>query len=646
MNRSEHAALRAVLKQHGIQQTYRAAGGETVHAALEGMIATLAALGVDTSGSILDIARREEQRAAGRIVEPVIVAWNGRIRDVIEQLPESATHAELRLENGDVAPFDPRVHQQPLPFGYHQLRIATREHAADALVIAAPRRCYDRDAARGWGVFAPLYALRGHRDQPIGDIADLTGLMHWIGELGGDVVGTLPISAAFLRTPFEPSPYAPASRLAWNELYLHIEGARLPAPDDSGLVDYARTARFKRGLLEADAARFFEAEQHSDEFDGFLKAYPYARDYAAFRAAGERFNSGWPVWPEPARNGDIAPPDYDESAFRYHLYAQFSAHRQLTALADETRRSGVKLYLDMPLGVHPDSYDTWRNRDLFVTGAAAGAPPDPFFNKGQNWGFPPMHPQHMREQGYAYWRAVLQTQLRYAGVLRLDHVMGLHRLYFVPQGFEATQGVYVRYPHEELYAVLALESQRHRATIVGEDLGTVPAEIRHAMDAHAVRRMFVVQFEATDDQTQPLAGVAAHSFASLNTHDMPPFRAYWEARDADLRKELGLIDDAGVAAARASRARTAAALSRMLHARGTLDTRAARDALLQFLARSTADIVLVNLEDLWLETEAQNVPGTTSERPNWRRRLKFTLAELRSQPEVNAVLSVIEHARH
>jgi 4-alpha-glucanotransferase len=197
-----------------------------------------------------------------------------------------------------------------------------------------------------------------------------------------------------------------------------------------------------------------------------------------------------------------------------------------------------------------------------------------------------------------------------------------------------------------LYAVLALESHRHCATIVGEDLGTVPAEIRHAMDAHAVRRMFVVQFEAADDALRPLGAVANHSIASLNTHDMPPFRAYWEARDADLRKELGLIDDQGVAAARASRTRTTAALSRMMHAHDTLDTRAARAALLRFLARSRADIVLVNLEDLWLETEAQNVPGTTQERPNWRRRLRFTLDELRNQPEVKAVLSAIEHARH
>ena len=283
---------------------------------------------------------------------------------------------------------------------------------------------------------------------------------------------------------------------------------------------------------------------------------------------------------------------------------------------------------------------------MFVTGAAAGAPPDPFFNKGQNWGFPPMHPERMREQGYAYWRAVLQTQLRYAGVLRLDHVMGLHRLYFIPSGVAATDGVYVRYHEAELYAVLALESQRHRATIVGEDLGTVPAEVRRAMAAHGVRRMFVVQFEAADHAQRPLGAVAAHAVASLNTHDMPPFRAYWETRDADLRKELGLIDDADVEAARAARRRTAAALSRMLCAHHDLDARAARNALLEYLARSQADIVLVNLEDLWLETEAQNVPGTSTERPNWRRRLRLTLEEMRNDPEVNAVLTAIERARH
>jgi 4-alpha-glucanotransferase len=330
---------------------------------------------------------------------------------------------------------------------------------------------------------------------------------------------------------------------------------------------------------------------------------------------------------------------------QFHLYAQFAAHQQLTTLAAHTRTGGIRLYLDLPLGVHSDSYDIWRNRELFVTGASAGAPPDPFFTKGQNWGFPPPHPRAMREQRYSYWRQVLQTQLRYAGILRLDHVMALHRLYIIPQGLPATDGVYIRYRADELYAVLTLESQRHRAAIVGEDLGTVPAEVRNAMTRHGVKRMFVVQFEATEDQLRPIGRIPADAVASLNTHDMPPFRAYWEGHDADLRRELALIDGAGVAAVKESRARIVRGLSRLLGAHAPLNARTAHDALVQFLARSPADMVLLNLEDLWLESEPQNVPGTSQERPNWQRRLKLTLDELRNDPGVRKLLASVEHAR-
>jgi 4-alpha-glucanotransferase len=303
------------------------------------------------------------------------------------------------------------------------------------------------------------------------------------------------------------------------------------------------------------------------------------------------------------------------------------------------------LYLDMPLGVHPDSYDVWRNRDLFITGVSAGAPPDPFFTRGQNWGFPPINPIKMRERHYQYWRKVLQTQLRYAGILRLDHVMSLHRLYLVPNGFEATKGVYIGYPAEEMYAILALESSRHQAVIVGEDLGTVPAEVRKSMDVHGVKRMFVLQFEATDDLDEPIGIPPKNAVASLNTHDMPPFSAYWQALDADLRSELGLLDGDGVREAREQRNKVTTALSRMLAASSRLDAAAARTALLDFLARSDADMLLVNLEDLWLENQPQNTPGTSHERPNWRRRLKYTLEEMRADESVGELLELVEAAR-
>ncbi|MGQ0814556.1 MAG: 4-alpha-glucanotransferase [Gemmatimonadota bacterium] len=638
------SAIEPLIREFGIQSSYQAASGETVHASAESMLAVLGALGADTAGDLDTIVRRELERAWSRVIEPVVVAWDGALNDVILRLPASAARRtiryELRLEDGDVVhgtipPSARRVRgtarfgrskrvelaasiPKHVRAGYHELAVKAGDAEVTALLISAPMRCYSGDRPREWGVFAPLYSIRETRAEPIGNFNDLESLMRWIGELGGDLVATLPISAGFID---EFSPYSPASRLFWNELYLsngNVDGG------SDGLVDYQAVAQAQRAALAPVARQFFAGDgADSERFREFIRLYPDAEDYARFRAAREQ----------------------QEAAFEYHLYAQLLCHEQLSSVAENSRAGGVRLYLDMPLGVHPQGYDLCRNPALFVTGASAGAPPDPFFTRGQNWGFPPINPVRMREQRHAYWRKVLQTQLRYAGMLRLDHVMALHRLYFVPQGFDARQGVYVRYPTQELYAVLTLESSRHQAVIVGEDLGTVPAEVRKSMAQHGVKRMFVVQFEARNDATQPIDDVPRDAVASLNTHDMPSFRTYWEGGDAELRHEIGLIDAAGVRAARAERLSITSALSRLLGARSRLPAETARTALLEFLARSPADITLINLEDLWLESEPQNVPGTGQERPNWRRRSRYTLEEIRAQPEIRNLLELVEATR-
>jgi 4-alpha-glucanotransferase len=423
-------------------------------------------------------------------------------------------------------------------------------------------------------------------------------------------------------------------------------------------LDYREIAQLKRQVLEALADWFFlQQRDRSETCQDFLALYPDAEQYARFRATGERQGRGWPAWPERQRRGELLSHDYDDDAACYHLYAQFALHQQLEALAQRSRVERSALYLDMPLGVHPDSFDVWSRPELFVTGASAGAPPDAFFTRGQNWGFPPLNPRAMRTDRYSYWRRVLRTQFRYAAMLRIDHVMSLHRLFFVPSGYEATDGVYVRYPDTEMYAVLTIESQRHRSAVVGEDLGTVPAEVRRAMKRHAVKRMFVVQFEASADQP-PITEPPAEAVATLNTHDMPPFGAYWNARDADLRQEIGLLDEAQAAQERAQRAALTRALAGHLRRqrvldRGPLERVLQRQpeaaevlpALLEWLARSRADIVLLNLEDFWLEEEPQNVPGTGPEKPNWRRRMRYTLDELRKHAGLTSALGQVNAAR-
>src|SRR5690606_31991443 len=291
----------------------------------------------------------------------------------------------------------------------------------------------------------------------------------------------------------------------------------------------------------------------------------------------------------------------------------------------------ASLYMDLPLGCHPEGFDTWRWRDQFAD-ARAGAPPDLFFKGGQDWGFPPLHPGRARAAGHAYWVASLRHVMRMSAMLRLDHVMGLHRLYWIPRGLPTSQGVYVRYPEEELYAVLCLESHRNRTELVGEDLGTVPDEVRAAMDAHGLRRMYVIPFEL-DPERAKLPPPPAASVASLGTHDLPPFRGFLEGRDLGERPE----DE------RTARRAWTAALARAL---GTPDARpeSLLPAALRSISASAARLVLVALEDLWLETEPQNTPGTSGAE-NWSRRARHWMEELDALPEVEALLAAVAGAR-
>ncbi|MBC7325390.1 MAG: 4-alpha-glucanotransferase, partial [Moorella sp. (in: Bacteria)] len=362
----------------------------------------------------------------------------------------------------------------------------------------------------------------------------------------------------------------------------------------------------------------------------WAEKHPAAQDYARFRAVVERQRAGWPAWPARMRNGILQEQDYDPEAERYHLYVQWLAFQQFREAADRARQSGQGLYLDLPLGVHPDGYDVWRERAAFAPEASVGAPPDAFFAQGQDWGFPPLHPERIRDQGYRYYLACLRHHLRHASVLRLDHVMGLHRLFWVPRSLSAREGVYVRYRAEEFYAILTLESQRSRTLLVGEDLGTVPGCVRAAMTRHKVYRMYVLPFEYKPDPYQALRPIPAGVLACLNTHDMPPFKAFWLEKEKNINDRL--------------------ALPLFLRRRGRLqiptnNVEAVFLACLKHLAASRARLLAVNLEDLWLETAPQNVPGTGDEYPNWRRKARYALETFTQKPEVRAALSEINRLR-
>ncbi|HEU0051792.1 MAG TPA: 4-alpha-glucanotransferase, partial [Longimicrobium sp.] len=264
-------------------------------------------------------------------------------------------------------------------------------------------------------------------------------------------------------------------------------------------------------------------------------------------------------------------------------------------------------------------------------------------------GFPPVHPEELRRSGYRYFIDSLRTVMPFAGALRFDHVMSLHRLYWIPPGFGAREGTYVRYRPDEYYAILSLESHRHRTRIVGEDLGTVPQEVRARMGRHHIGRMYVLQYEAVPTNQPPVGAVIPGSVASLNTHDMPPFRGFWEGADIADRQDLGLVDERAARAERRTRSELRDKLASFLTAEGWLesstDEHSVLRAALAFLAAGEDWLTLAGLEDLWGEDRPQNVPGTSEERPNWRRRARLSLDELKRDPELDEILRTIDSIR-
>jgi 4-alpha-glucanotransferase len=645
--------LLQLARAYGIQTSYNDIEGVRRSSSPEAMLLTLRALGapVESFADVREALQRRDQHAARPGIEPVHVAWDGQLDGLAGNLPAGKISCRFSLETGAAlewrgTPKSTRDWQGnvrsrvalrgPLPLGYHRLEVRAGNQSFESLIIASPRLAHVPERARSWGLFLPLYALLSERSPGVGDYSDLERMARWTGELGGSFFGTLPLLATFLGSPFEPSPYAPVSRLFWSDLFIDVErlpgAAQLPVDieqefaclREGDFVDYARSAALQRRLTADAAERFFQAGGESDPaFKAFLQRHPAARDYARFRATVDRREEGWGSWPERMRLGELRPGDFDEAEERYHLFASWAAEDQLTRVAAGSVDGSAALYLDLPLGVHGLGYDTWRMHDLFAHEVSAGSPPDDFFRSGQTWGFPPLHPAAIRADGYRYFIDCLRNHLHLAGALRLDHVMALQRLFWIPRGLDATHGVYVRYPMAEMFAILTLESVRHQAVIIGEDLGTVSREIRSAMKRHRIQRMWVYQFQPLPARGNQLPEIPRSVIASLNTHDLQPFAAYWDALDVAQRRARGTLFRAG---------RTPGAA-------------AVVEALLEYIAASPARILLVNLEDLWLETRPQNVPGTTTEQPNWRRRARYMLEQIQNHPDVLRTLSTIAERR-
>jgi 4-alpha-glucanotransferase len=690
--------LHRLTRLYGVQSVYRDGLGEVRAASSESILRTLQALGAPLHrlDDLDDAYRQQRQERWRRVIEPVIVVWENQPLKIKVRLPRDCAEAaicfHIKLEDGTTRAGDliedpaikPAAREvegvsyvtrqllgpAELPIGYHKLNLRGGDLDLHAQLFCAPRQAYTvAHSKKQWGLFCPLYALHSERSWGAGDFSDLEQLVKFTSVHGGHAVATLPMLASFLDEPFNPSPYAPVSRLFWNEFFLNVEqipelencaaakailsasfATELQRLSAAPLVQYREVMALKRQVLEALARTLStQASERRNNFASYVAAHPLAQDYAAFRANTEREGKSWTHWPAENRDGALPPDAIDDDAKRYHLYVQWLCQEQIAALRDKARAVGAALYLDFPLGVNRDGYDVWRQRELFALDMNGGAPPDGLFIKGQNWGFPPLDPENIRRQGYRYYIDCLRHHMAAADTLRIDHVMALHRAFWVPEGFGASDGVYVHYRAAEFHAILNIESARHHVEIVGENLGTVPDYVNRAMARHNIRGMHVGQLGVNPDAAHALDEIPANVVASLNTHDTATFIGFWQAKDIADRVELGLLDEAQANNERDYRGAQRAALESFLRACGLLNGDASEAAILNgwlaYLAGQNEGFLLINLEDLWLEPAPQNVPGTWRERPNWQRKARYSLEEIRRLQQMSDLLKTISDIR-
>jgi 4-alpha-glucanotransferase len=678
---ASHDGLRRLASAHGIQLTYTGQAGRRVRTSTDALLATLDALGVEVAPN-QSVEEQIEELTRDRnrgVLEPVLVlSTSGEVSSAVV-LPSDVDPARCELtitrEDGVVESHPlPHLAFGPvkvsdgflsrdlalgglaLPVGYHEISITGPGIEASALLLVPPLPVVSTN--RSFGVFAPIYSLRGTSDWGVGTFTDLAELADHAGSVGAEIVGTLPMFPTFFDPPVDPSPYLPVSRLFVNELFIDVESlpefaasaaARalvgsadlrrdLAALRATDTVDYGEVMAHKRRVLELCAVEWSGSTSRQAEYETFRSGRPDLESYADFRAAGERVGARWPTWP--TRPGLLPESLVDPVAQRYHRYVQFVSAEQLAAAATPmVGRARAGLYLDLPVGVHPEGFDTWSQSSLFAP-ATVGAPPDRLAPEGQAWGFPPLHPQRIRQQRYRYVIRCLRNLFSYARLVRIDHVLGLQRLFWIPRGAGAESGAYVRYYRDELMAIVAIEAARANTVVVGEDLGTVPAGIRRAMDQEAMLHSFVYQFVATPQDPHPQP--SQPSLASLGSHDLPRFAGFLRGADIDDRVARGVTTEAAAQVEKVSRRRLLEAVKAPLSDATPDDI---FNACIGSLAAGPAPYVMVDLADIEGETVPDNRPGTGPEAGNWRHRLARPLPSILGDRRVNDVLDSIAGQR-
>ncbi|MDF2178761.1 4-alpha-glucanotransferase [Aliiglaciecola sp. CAU 1673] len=605
------------------------------------------------------------------------------------------------IQDGEFQEYILALSAEP-PIGYHQvsLKAGDGEELSTMRLIIAPKACYKPDnIAKGekmWGLSVQLYCLRSERNWGIGDFSDLSYLIRESAKQGAQFVGLNPIHALYPSNPDACSPYSPSSRRWLNTIYLDvtaIEGfeskdiqalvtsesfkQRLAEARAKDHVDYATVSSLK---LEALRLVFEHYNQqylkHNSKQNRAFKAFvkeggeslemlaTYEALQEMLKAEGKDF-WGWPVFPaEYAEYHLDAVKKFKKSHadnIKFYLFLQWQAAQQL-ALADkqaDDNGMSIGIYRDLAVGVSEGSAEIWGNRELYATDASVGAPPDILGPLGQNWGLPPMDPLVLYRQRYQPIIDLFSSNMQSCGALRIDHVMALLRLWWVYKGDNAKQGGYVYYPVDDLLGILALESHRHQALVIGEDLGTVPEEIREKLADNGVHSYRVFFFEqAKDGGFFSPAHYPEQSMATLTTHDMPTLTGFWHCLDLELGKSLNLYpSDEVLAELYRTRHENKQQLLDTLHGHGSIPqwigryvdevgmSRELNHGMQVHMAKGSSALLSLQLED-WLEMDKPvNIPGTSSEYPNWRRKLNRSLEETFSDPVIQDLSKRLTEAR-
>lgn len=718
----KQSVLKQVAKMARISDNYVSAWGEEAYVEDETIYSLLAYLGYDTSSDekLLKSAHKKHKK---QLLEPVQVVkatdqavhvdihltQSNRVSDFSWRLLtekgevftgdlQSNIVSDKRSEGGSLLFSLPKI-----PWGYHKLSVMRkhRKVAYEMTLIVTPNACYKQETLEKsnklWGPSVQLYTLRTPHNWGMGDFGDLKQLVAEIASRGGDFLGLNPIHSLFPANPESASPYSPSSRRWLNIMYIDVSSVpefslsieaqqkvgstefqqRLAHVRAVDWVNYTEVAALKMSVLPllfntfkvshldklTDRAHDFlcfveeggESLKHQATFDA-LHAQLHAQDSTIW---------GWPVFPEKYRQFDSKEVQKfiieNEDAVQAYLYFQWIADTQINDVqkfAEESAMS-VGLYRDLAVGVSGSGSETWADKGNLVPEASIGAPPDILGPLGQNWGLPPLDPQVLKANSYDAYIELLRANMKHCGALRIDHVLGLLRLWWIPQGKGATEGAYVYYPVEDMLAILALESHRHQCSVIGEDLGTVPDEIVDLLADAGVHSYKLFFFETAEDGgfISP-AHYQPQSMSALCTHDMPTMRGFWHCDDLKMGKELGLYTDMQqLDGLFADRLACKQAILDSVAWHGYLPEGVGHDAsmvpmdsylsdaLHLHLAAGSSALFSIQLED-WLEMDKPvNIPGTVDEYPNWRRKLSMNLDEIFSKNQVNSIAKQLTKVR-